>query len=288
MVISLFKRLKMNSLIREIEVPTLLGYKKVLPLEQKILQLEVSLEKHFGDKVKRRFMEEHKKTSSHEYNLLYFELKRFFFICSLLKNVPMFSPKVDDIWHEMLMFTKDYESFSNEFFNQFLHHEPVEVKVKDRNGRAFFDLIYTQLFEMTTYTEIAWGKFYKNPLNRDLIKEIKSSSYSELKKKYFRVNADDVIINVLIQRLKDTVNLTIIKKNFDVSPIHFRNPKENCLLLTGAMIFFSYYENDNYDSHMVSPQEASGLNNSSSGCSTFSGCSSSSCGSSCGGGCGSS
>lgn len=286
MVLSLFKKLKMNSLIREIEVPSLLGYQKALPLEQKVLQLEVSLEKNFGSKVKRRYMEEHKKANSHEYNLLYFELKRFFFICSLLKNVPMFSPKVDDIWHEMLMFTKDYENFSNEFYNQFLHHEPVEVKVKDPNGRAFFDLIYTQLFEFTDYTELAWGAFYKNPLSRDLIEEVNSSSYLDLKKKYFRENADDVILKSLINQLKNTINGTINKSSYSISPSHFKNKKEHSLLLTGAMIFFSYHEYDSYDSHMVSPSEASGLNNSSSGCSTFSGCSSSSCGSSCGGGCG--
>lgn len=41
------------------------------------------------------------KTLEYRWKLL--ELKRYFIMASLLKQLPMFSEEVDELWHEMLM-----------------------------------------------------------------------------------------------------------------------------------------------------------------------------------------
>ena len=54
----------------------------------------------------------------------------------------MFSKRVDDIWHEMLMFTREYETFSKKFYHELLHHTPNNDPTPIPFERAFFDWVY--------------------------------------------------------------------------------------------------------------------------------------------------
>jgi hypothetical protein len=36
----------------------------------------------------------------------------------------MFSEEVDEIWHDMLLFTQKYQVFSEQFLGTMLHHTP--------------------------------------------------------------------------------------------------------------------------------------------------------------------
>jgi hypothetical protein len=40
------------------------------------------------------------------------------------ETIPMFSPKIDAIWHENLMFTKEYANSCDEMFGCYMHHNP--------------------------------------------------------------------------------------------------------------------------------------------------------------------
>ncbi|MGV3463712.1 MAG: hypothetical protein ACO1OT_00270 [Heyndrickxia sp.] len=281
----LFKKKQRKSYINNIILPAKLGVHREIPLEKQISYLDKALDSNFAERIRQRYMGEHKKIRVEEYNLLFFELKRFFIMCSLLKNVPMFSDRVDAIWHEMLMFTKEYEQFSERVYGQFLHHAPAEVKAPEPHNRAFFDLMYTQLFEFTLYTPIAWGAFFRNPLDPEQIDEILSSTPSELRQKYFREDADNNTVQALINQLKSTIKDSINKKSMKIETNHYKNITKHSSLLMGAMIYYFMKHPEEYAKYMIPAHVSAASNCVSSGCSSCSSHHSSHCGSSCGSSC---
>ncbi len=66
------------------------------------------------------------------------EFKRYISLIILgHKNVAMTSKSVDIIWHQFIIFTKEYHEFCYKFFGRYLHHVPetssTPIKVDDRN-----------------------------------------------------------------------------------------------------------------------------------------------------------
>ncbi|MEG0259847.1 MAG: hypothetical protein RR651_08250, partial [Lysinibacillus sp.] len=85
--------------------------------------LEQSLSKSFMENVEDRVKRENRlKENEYQWRLL--DLKRYFILTSLLKETPMFSEKVDELWHQMLMFTREYDDFSKNYLGTTLHHSP--------------------------------------------------------------------------------------------------------------------------------------------------------------------
>ena len=65
-------------------------------------------------------------------------LRQFFlaYEVSGRKFVAMPSQVADDLWHEFILYTKDYESFCRRAFGGFLHHTPAVVLGSDRVANA--------------------------------------------------------------------------------------------------------------------------------------------------------
>ncbi|HSQ06883.1 MAG TPA: hypothetical protein VLM84_04220 [Chromatiaceae bacterium] len=65
-------------------------------------------------------------------------LRQFFLAC--LKGgrrfVSMPSQVADDLWHEFILYTRNYQQFCRGAFGRFLHHTPAVVLGKDRQGNA--------------------------------------------------------------------------------------------------------------------------------------------------------
>lgn len=51
--------------------------------------------------------------------------KRFFFLTGVEKPPLVPSPDIDAVWHEFLMFTREYASSCSDLFGKFVHHEPT-------------------------------------------------------------------------------------------------------------------------------------------------------------------
>lgn len=266
-------------------------------------RLNAAFPKVYENNVKKRVLVEHPKAKDYEVDWAMLELKRYFVMNSLLREVPMFSEKADEIWHEMLMFTKDYEQFSQKFFNSYLHHIPNMEQTPIPGERAFFDWMYIILFKVENNSEIIWNKFLRHPIKKEILDDFAVMDDKQLLRKYFR--QDDEWLDVklsLINRLKneiknaerqETPKLSLDKKA--------RNKHEVYVYALGAAVFYSIHETDMYEDHMseMLPQEmmmkGNGGGSGNSSCSGF-GCSSSSdndgggssggssC-SSCGGGC---
>lgn len=65
-------------------------------------------------------------------------LKDYFYICikANKKMVSMPSKVVDTAWHEFILFTRDYESFSKNILGYFLHHTPAEAMEKPTQAQT--------------------------------------------------------------------------------------------------------------------------------------------------------
>jgi hypothetical protein len=52
------------------------------------------------------------------------------------RHVSMPSQVVDDLWHEFILYTKNYDAFCRKAFGRFFHHTPAVVLGSDRQGNA--------------------------------------------------------------------------------------------------------------------------------------------------------
>lgn len=266
-------------------------------------KLNQSLSNSYIDNVKNRVLQSHPKWKDHEFDWGMFELKRYFMMNSMLKSVPMFSHHVDEIWHEMLMFTRDYEKFSKDFYNDTLHHTPNMDSTPIPGERAFFDWVYISLFEVTENSRAIWGRFLQNPIKREILEDFRLLSEDDLLSKYFRKNEEWLEVKrYLILKMKNEIyEAEQQNTNSKKFASHTSSSDTNVYLYAaGAAVFYSIYNENEFDEHMseVVPEEyqkgipySGGSTCSGFACSSDSGDSSgggdsggSSC-SSCGGGC---
>ncbi|MBU8878358.1 hypothetical protein BGM26_05065 [Bacillus sp. FJAT-29790] len=299
-IIMIKKRKKRKFRLKDERVPTNLGF-RIEGGKQLSKCLRSSLPSTFVNNLKRRLLENEPSWKNHDFDWRFFELKRYFVLNSLLKTVPMFSEKVDEVWHEMLMFTKDYEKFSNKFYQEFLHHTPNMDSTPIPGERAFFDWVYLSLFQSTVNSRLLWKGFLKYPIKKEILGDFKNLSEKELLVKYFRQTEDCYDVKkYLIQKMKTEIvqSETIEYKNQPTSFNKLTSENEYHTLLP-AFVFFSIYEADLFQQNMNSLFPAytgkSDKGGGSSSCSGY-GCSSSSdndsggssscsSSSSCGGGC---
>jgi hypothetical protein len=115
----------------ESKLPGGLGLARGIPLQSTIQRMESALGEPFTAKLKQRVLTKYPDMTAAEFACRWFELKRFFLINFLLKETPMFSEAIDDVWHEMLMFTREYHNFSEQFMGAMIHHEAVPGSGRD-------------------------------------------------------------------------------------------------------------------------------------------------------------
>ncbi len=76
-----------------------------------------------------RFLKHHPGLTEKECQLVARGLRQFFlaYLKSGRKFVSMPSQVVDDLWHEFILYTKNYEAFCQRAFGRFFHHTPAVV-----------------------------------------------------------------------------------------------------------------------------------------------------------------
>ncbi|GJM70712.1 hypothetical protein HMSSN036_29280 [Paenibacillus macerans] len=96
-------------------------------------------------------------------------------MCAILDRVPMFSRAVDEVWHEMLMYTREYQTFSEKYIRRMLHHAPNPARPpRCPEERAWFDWLYLELFGWNRYSELLWGAFLRHPLPKRELEAFRS------------------------------------------------------------------------------------------------------------------
>jgi len=88
----------------------------------------------------------------------WYELKKFLFLAGISKGLPMFSKKIDDIWHFFLEDKELYRDFCLAFIGEQIEHHPHETPKDLPNERAWFDMLYLSFFNINSRSHL-WGKF---------------------------------------------------------------------------------------------------------------------------------
>lgn len=85
-----------------------------------------------------KLRERHPTLSLENYQLVAQGLRQFFLahLNSGMEFVSMPSQVVDDLWHEFILYTKNYQQFCRRGFGRFLHHSPAAVLSKRQRGNA--------------------------------------------------------------------------------------------------------------------------------------------------------
>src|SRR5262245_926281 len=85
-----------------------------------------------------RLRKRHPDLSLKDCQLVAHGLRQFFLahLKSGRKFVSMPSQIADDLWHEFILFTKNYEAFCNKAFGRFLHHTPAVALSGTRESNA--------------------------------------------------------------------------------------------------------------------------------------------------------
>ncbi|MBD7937711.1 MULTISPECIES: glycine-rich domain-containing protein [Cytobacillus] len=237
--------------LKALPIPNNIGL--VQPLAQPLVhQVESSFTESDKRQLKNRVLKEHPKWKDHEFDWLFMELKRYFFLCSLLKSVPMYSSKVDELWHEMILFTQKYADFCKQLFGQYLHHTPHTGggNPSPHNERAFFDLLYLSYFQPSENSVKIWGSFMRKPLHPQILADFTALSEKELLMTYFRTHSKWK--NIQLEMIQS------IKKNIkSATELHEKNKAQNENLkpkpefshqsILFICIYFSMFEYDNFE-----------------------------------------
>lgn len=275
-ILMLIKKLsfKFSSPPQSIELKSLKGLKKISK------HLDLSLSKDYMKNVEDRVKKE-VRLKENEYNWRLVDLKRFFIMTSLLKQSPMFSEKVDELWHEMLMFTREYEDFSKKYLGSVLHHIPNVKETSNPDLRGFFDWIYSELFLIRKENIHLYKGFFKNPVNPETIDDFRNLPENELIDLYFKNDTKfPGTVSALISSMKDTaMNIKDYEKSVVQQKIKKSEGKNNYNEMLLPFLSVSYFHYDEFISYMKMSSDHS---SSSTSCGAGSSCGSS-C-SSCGGG----
>jgi hypothetical protein len=65
---------------------------------------------------------------AHQGEALFLEVKRYLLLAAEQERrpLPMFSVRVDEVWHQFILFTREYHEFCDRFAGCYLHHSPRE------------------------------------------------------------------------------------------------------------------------------------------------------------------
>jgi len=229
------------------EPPANLGVREDLPLIPLAERLEAAIGSEFAGQLKLRMMAKRPETTESEFAWTWFELKRFFLMNSILHQVPMFSNAVDDVWHEMLMFTRDYEKFGDRFVGYTIHHSPHTEPRPMPNERAWFDWVYAQLFTGTPYGARLWGGFFRSPLAPDRLETLARSSRDELVGTLFNARTAATLpevsatIDALIERARrqlDDARRSTDRDEYERYSSGYSGI-DPLMMLSGMMLFYS-------------------------------------------------
>ncbi|WP_051250358.1 hypothetical protein [Paenibacillus harenae] len=267
------------------EMPAALGVPYGHPARTAAERLESALGFDTESRVKDRVLKEQPKMSDKEWDWTWFELKRYFLMCGILRGVPMYSRQADALWHEFLMFTREYEQFCTRFCGEMIHHAPHAPGVQPSlDERAWFDWVYGELFEQAPASGRIWGAFFRTRMADQRLEELAGWSDEALREQWFNLKSTAKHTD-----LRETVDYLIGRVKSQLTAAHrgdksygrtgqtvygggYDTAASSVGLLSGLLIFHSLSSSDDFARQMDQEQneeerKANGSGDSTSGCS---------------------
>lgn len=143
----------------------------------------------FMEQVRGRVMAARPELTDAAYDWALLELRRFFCLTAIGgRQVPMYSAEADAIWHEMLLFTREYESFCDSFAGRRIHHEPHTEppgRSEAARRRLEFELIYGSLFRLYPMSERLLGRFGQQTFSAEQIEALGGADEAALRARFF-------------------------------------------------------------------------------------------------------
>ena len=95
-----------------------------------------------------KLLNDGKFSSPGEYQEAFTEFKKFVLLTQVSREtLGMTSPKVDEVWHQFILFTPEYHGFCEDLLGRYLHHAPKTSYTKGNpNGRKNFERAYQETF----------------------------------------------------------------------------------------------------------------------------------------------
>ncbi|KQN96991.1 hypothetical protein [Paenibacillus sp. Leaf72] len=172
----------------------------------------------FESKLRFKVKESHPEINDNDFNWLLHELKRFFILCEIMKNTGMYSSQVDIVWHQAILFTKEYQQFCTMYAGRVIHHEPrigSILKHNDVNAdRVLFEQCYRALFKIKPENLELLGKFTYSPdmLSKSFIHDLQNLSKIEIMNDYFRVNPSPQAVKIIFFVISFLISSTQVKR----------------------------------------------------------------------------
>lgn len=89
------------------------------------LDLLARLDQFNAPRLEEKLLKEGIFSSSEQYQEAFTEFKKYVVLIALFKkSLPMLSKPVDAVWHQFILFTKQYHAFCEEYLGFYLHHSP--------------------------------------------------------------------------------------------------------------------------------------------------------------------
>jgi len=172
--------------------PAALGVAADHPAYGAAVRLEGALDADYVRRLEMRVQSHYPAMTKAEWEWTWFELKRYFLMCGVMRQVQMYGARTDAIWHEMLVFTREYQIFCERFCGTMIHHAPHgQANRPCEDDRAWFDWVYSELFRPSPVTEQVWGRFFRQPMSRPMLDEPIVKSPNAYREARFNMRAAD-------------------------------------------------------------------------------------------------
>lgn len=83
-----------------------------------------------------------------QYEELFCEFKKYVALLAISQeNLGMVGKKVDTLWHQYILFTREYIDFSHKFFGRYIHHVPyTSMSPADHDAEKRFHHWYRKVY----------------------------------------------------------------------------------------------------------------------------------------------
>ncbi|MBI4440850.1 hypothetical protein HY639_01665 [Candidatus Woesearchaeota archaeon] len=95
-----------------------------------------------------------------DYQIVFSEFKKYVALIKTTgQSIPMTSKAVDEVWHQFILFTREYHAFCDDMFGRYIHHAPATRSQPVAKADNFFFLYQSMYGPMpAVWTEKEWKR----------------------------------------------------------------------------------------------------------------------------------